>query len=253
MKHFRCVGGAECLRFSIEHLVPESGRDIKIGYDTVVGGFRGDWYDAGDIYRDWAWTQWWCKTKWVGRPDVAQWAKQWPSMVKLDRYKKGSPAESYRALADMTRDFSQLLGQDIVTFFHGWGKNGWQMGAARRVPHPPWGGTHLRVRLRGARPHAPPLAHGDGLLRHWLLALVDEAAVEQHVQISCDPLVRVAVLERVQSRAVRQHHPGRGRARSELARGGSSPCHRPRRYPHDGQITRDSAHTDHGCARDHDG
>ena len=159
VKRFTCSGDGEALHLAVEHMVPEHAKaDLSIAYDTILGGFHGDWYDAGDIYREWAWKQWWCKTRWVNRPDVAEWAKRWPSMVKLDRYKKDTPAESYAVLAAMTRDFRELLGQDVVTFFHGWGKNQWQMGAARREPHAPWGGADVfrkamaDIRAAGGRP-----------------------------------------------------------------------------------------------------
>jgi len=159
VKELDLAGGSEAMTLAVRHLVPEraSGR-VDIDYDTLLGGFPGDWYTAADVYREWAQKQWWCRAKWMDRPDVAHWAKTWPSMVKLDGYKSDSPAESYQSLANITADFRGHLGQDVITFFHGWGKNGWQMGAPRREPHPPWGGIDVfrkamsDIRDAGGRP-----------------------------------------------------------------------------------------------------
>ena len=153
VKELVLAGGDEAMTLAVRHLVPEvAPGQLSIEYDTVLGSFQGDWYTAADIYRAWAHEQWWCKTKWMDRPDVAEWAKRWPSMVKLDRYKedaKDTPETPYRALATVTADFRKLLGQDVVTFFHGWGKNGWQMGAPRIHPYAPWGGSDVFRKAMG--------------------------------------------------------------------------------------------------------
>ena len=144
VKELDLASDAETITLCVRHLVPEvAPGSVTIDYDTVLGGFHGDWHSAADIYHGWAERQWWCRSKWMDRPDVADWAKAWPSMVKLDRYKSDSLTAPYQSLVDVTADFRKLLGQDVVTFFHGWGKGGWQMGAARIEPHPPWGGADV--------------------------------------------------------------------------------------------------------------
>ncbi|OGV62711.1 MAG: hypothetical protein A3K19_24400 [Lentisphaerae bacterium RIFOXYB12_FULL_65_16] len=168
VKRLQFTGGAEALRLSVEHLVPEkAGNDTTIGYDTVLGGFKGDWYTAADIYREWAWQQVWCKTKWMDRADVHDWLRKWPAMVKLDAKNYGEPpAEFYGRLATFTRDFRQRLGQDVITFFHGWGENQWQMGSARREQHEPWGGADVfrkgmaDIAAAGGRPFVFVMADG---------------------------------------------------------------------------------------------
>lgn len=143
VKRLQVKGGAEALGFAVEHMVPEkAGGETAIGYDTILGGFKGDWHTAADLYREWAWRQPWCKTKWMDRRDVHEWVKKWPAMVKLDaKDPQDTPEVFYGRLAAFTRDFRRLLGQDVVTFFHGWGENRWQMGSARREQHDPWGGA----------------------------------------------------------------------------------------------------------------
>lgn len=159
VKELSLTGGGEAMLLAARHLVPErAGADVAIEYDTVLGGFTGDWHTVGDIYAQWARKQWWCKTKWLDRSDVAEWVKKWPPMIKLDRYRKVRDKPDYEALATITGDFSKLLNCDVATFFHGWGQNGWQMGAARRLPHPPWGGEEMfrksmgAIRAAGGRP-----------------------------------------------------------------------------------------------------
>jgi len=39
------------------------GGSIQFPYDTVIGVFKGNWYDAAEIYREWAHRQWWCEKK----------------------------------------------------------------------------------------------------------------------------------------------------------------------------------------------
>jgi hypothetical protein len=35
------------------------GADFSLSYDVIVGVFTGDWYTAADIYKEWAYKQWW--------------------------------------------------------------------------------------------------------------------------------------------------------------------------------------------------
>ena len=63
----------DALDLSIEHHYDERpGLDFSLSYDTVVGTFHGDWYDAADIYKDWAHQQHWCARKLKER-DVPEW------------------------------------------------------------------------------------------------------------------------------------------------------------------------------------
>lgn len=40
----------------------QAGQDVTAPYDVVLGVFEGDWYDAADIYRSWAYQQQWADT-----------------------------------------------------------------------------------------------------------------------------------------------------------------------------------------------
>ncbi len=56
-----------------------AGEDFNLPYDCVVGPFQGDWYDASQIYREWAVKQSWCrKGKLSVRQDIPKWFKEAP-------------------------------------------------------------------------------------------------------------------------------------------------------------------------------
>ncbi|NOY82856.1 MAG: hypothetical protein GXP31_17805 [Kiritimatiellaeota bacterium] len=159
VKRFRFKKTRQNFRFSIEHFVPESpGNDFDAPYDTILGGFKGDWRVAGDIYRKWAWKQQWCKTKWCDRIDVPQWLKKWPPVVYAGALGEMNRKRPLDLLPQVTRDYMNVFGRDIVMFFHGWEKNRAQLGYPRPDPFPPDGGeTYFRsamerVRALGSRP-----------------------------------------------------------------------------------------------------
>ncbi len=61
---------------SMTHLVGERpGEAVVIPYETVVGVFHGDWYDAAAVYKAWATRQWWCSRKLWDR-DIADWMRE---------------------------------------------------------------------------------------------------------------------------------------------------------------------------------
>ncbi|MDB6094512.1 MAG: hypothetical protein JWM32_2074 [Verrucomicrobia bacterium] len=48
----------------------------KLSYEIVLGTFRGDWYAAAEIYRNWAEKQPFCARKLAQRPEVPKWLQQ---------------------------------------------------------------------------------------------------------------------------------------------------------------------------------
>ena len=53
--------------------------DYRMTHDVVVGPFRGDWYDACQVYRRWALKQQWCaRGPLATRRDVPRWYKEAP-------------------------------------------------------------------------------------------------------------------------------------------------------------------------------
>ena len=56
-----------------------SEEDYALPYDCVAGPFRGDWFDACTIYREWAVKQSWCRKGPLSkRGDVPKWYKEAP-------------------------------------------------------------------------------------------------------------------------------------------------------------------------------
>jgi len=74
MFSYRILDG---INMTAVHLFPhEYGNDYSIPYDTVLGVFKGDWYHAADIYKEWAIKQKWCSKKIVERKDIPNWLKK---------------------------------------------------------------------------------------------------------------------------------------------------------------------------------
>jgi len=71
---------------SVSHLTPETmGQDVALSYDTVLGVFHGDWYDAADIYKGWATKQWWCQQRLWDR-DIANWMRTGVGVFQMSNY-----------------------------------------------------------------------------------------------------------------------------------------------------------------------
>jgi len=73
---------ASKIMWHVGHFPPNitfAGEDFDLPYDCVVGPFRGDWYDACQMYREWAVKQFWCrKGKLSVRKDIPGWYKEAP-------------------------------------------------------------------------------------------------------------------------------------------------------------------------------
>lgn len=60
-------------------------------YDIVMRGFAAsageatDWQDAVELYRAWVTGKEWCRTKFIDRTDIPQWAKEAPAVIFTSR------------------------------------------------------------------------------------------------------------------------------------------------------------------------
>ena len=73
----RPAEAGDALDLTIQHRYDEQpGLDFALPYDIVVGTFTGDWYDAADIYKEWAYQQHWCSKKLLERDDIPDWFKE---------------------------------------------------------------------------------------------------------------------------------------------------------------------------------
>jgi len=81
VKRFGCVHRDPGLRMGVAHIGdwPADG-ERTLEYDTVLGSFTGDWYQAASIYRDWTLKQKWA-TPLHRRKDIPSWLLDSPPQV----------------------------------------------------------------------------------------------------------------------------------------------------------------------------
>ncbi|MGN0887780.1 MAG: DUF6259 domain-containing protein [Kiritimatiellia bacterium] len=98
----------------------------RLPYDVVTTCFdRGsdrpcDWYDAADYYRAWAEGQRWCRTKFLDRPDIPDWAKDAPVVTLFYRNWFDRP-EALRTFFDRYWKV-QFPGAPLMPVMFGWEK-----------------------------------------------------------------------------------------------------------------------------------
>ena len=99
--------------------------EFTLSYDCVAGPFRGDWYDACQIYRAWALQQSWCAKGPVSqRQDIPAWYKQAPFYfyVSLNDSATGTNSldENLRIAADHLREWLGWTGMKLPANFYSW-------------------------------------------------------------------------------------------------------------------------------------
>lgn len=96
-------------------------------YDIVMRGFSAadgsatDWQDAVDLYRAWVTGKEWCRTKFIDRPDIPQWAKEGPAIMFTGRSALSRPHLVERQLEWYQREFN---GAPLLVMNCGWEHNG---------------------------------------------------------------------------------------------------------------------------------
>jgi len=84
-----------------------------IPFDSVIGVFNGDWYDAAKLYRQWAIRQKWCpKQPLATNDDVPRWFKE----NNLTMRPRG-PSEDVAAEAELA---VRTFGQPLLVNWYGW-------------------------------------------------------------------------------------------------------------------------------------
>ncbi len=123
--------------------------DFFLGYDCVVGPFRGDWYDACQIYRKWALKQSWCrKGPLATREDVPKWYKEAPlyfySVLGDTSTGTHSEEENLSIAAEHMREFLRWTEMRLPVNFYGW-KDYQPARCAAGLPYNPARSPTLRV------------------------------------------------------------------------------------------------------------
>jgi len=92
--HWRSEPSAGVVHFTVEHPVPDMGRvgaRFNLSGNLVTQFLEGDWFDAAQIYRQWAETEalWWPRLGPAGREDTPLWMRELPLWILSG----GAPAE----------------------------------------------------------------------------------------------------------------------------------------------------------------
>lgn len=111
-------GWGESPVFSISHFPSEGG---ALEYDTVLGVFHGDWYDAAEIYKGWARQQWWCEKKLWDR-DIGDWMRKGFGVFQMSNY--GIPKldvnHSMTEIAEVVNGLSEEAGVPLLALVFNW-------------------------------------------------------------------------------------------------------------------------------------
>jgi len=104
--------------------------DFDLGYDVVHTTFRAadpslptDWRDAADIYKHWAVKQPWCARTYADRPDIPEWLKSGPALVRFGRSWLGDPS-TVDGWLDSYWDKYFPSHPPLITTYWGWEKVG---------------------------------------------------------------------------------------------------------------------------------
>jgi len=124
------------IAWRLSHFPPNitfAEEDFTLPYDCVAGPFQGDWFDARQIYREWAVEQSWCrKGPLTTRRDIPEWYKEAPlyfysfqTSVAVSRDSaEGARSPSLDAsiplAADHLREFLKWTGMRLPINWYGW-------------------------------------------------------------------------------------------------------------------------------------
>lgn len=110
----------------------DPGEDFKMPFPVAAGFFTGDWYDACQVYREWAIKQVWCRKGTVAqRDDIPQWLKDCCIVLRQDTRSDalkhgGLPMlknKSAQNLANNTKNFLRcidLFGKNTASVWYTW-------------------------------------------------------------------------------------------------------------------------------------
>lgn len=97
-------------------------------YAVVMRGLKGQdgapttWYDAADLYKEWAHRQKWSKVKFLDRPDLPDWAKDAPAVMGFNREWFDRPEILRKWLTDYWQ--KKFPGVPLIAILEGWEQHG---------------------------------------------------------------------------------------------------------------------------------
>jgi hypothetical protein len=190
VKMIRAARRGEGLRLGVAHVGdwPAPG-ERTLPYEVLLGSFEGDWYDAADLYRDWALQQKWA-TPLTERDDVPQWLLDSPPhiTVRLQGYLDDGPAPPieeflpYQKITPLLAEVSERVESPVVAVLMSWERGGpWVYPDC----FPPVGGDEsLAAFCREARERGwrvGSFCNGTRwVMQHWCNGYDGRAYFEQH-------------------------------------------------------------------------
>ena len=95
--------------------------DYEMSYDFCAGPFAGDWYDACQIYRQWAIRQQWCQRGTLqARTDIPRWYKECPITFSTLTQEGDSRVVESR---DRMVAFLRFIGAELPICWYTWKKH----------------------------------------------------------------------------------------------------------------------------------
>ena len=116
------------IRWRVNHFPPNitfAEEDFELNYTCTVGPFRGDWFDAAEIYRAWALQQSWSGKGPLGaRDDVPTWYKEAPLMfyTVINDSAEGThdSLKNVEIAADHFLEWVEWAGMPLPAVFYNW-------------------------------------------------------------------------------------------------------------------------------------
>ena len=173
LMNFQIINSTSEIAWRPGHFPPNitfSGEDYALPYDCVVRPFRGDWFDACQIYRQWAIEQPWCrKGPLLKRDDIPTWYKETPFFFYATTADSAegthSPDDNLHIGADHFRQFLKWADMRLPVNWYSWEKyipgktNLHTPFNRRRSPsHGRWVGLYSHNCFDGNYPQIPALA-----------------------------------------------------------------------------------------------
>lgn len=121
------------IRLGLAHVGdwPANG-ERKLEYDVVLRTFKGDWYEAAEIYREWTLKQSWARAPLHTRKDVPAWLIDSPPhiIVRIQGEVDDGPAPPneeflpYRKIVPLIEPIAKRVGSGVVPVIMSWERPG---------------------------------------------------------------------------------------------------------------------------------
>jgi len=124
IKDYEFFHHGEFIAWSVTHYsIQMQDDDFFVPYPIVVGVFDGDWMVAADIYKEWAYNQWWCAQR-LREKDTPNWLKETTASNQFTCHENEPSDRSFTEFALVTVSHGSELGTPNLGELWGWEKYG---------------------------------------------------------------------------------------------------------------------------------